>query len=416
MCAKRRAPTESGWGRSGKRFLPPFSPFSLHKCPGFRLTQEDQMAIIPPAYHLRTAGAVRACPCGGVFPGTLDRAAVNGPTSYRWSGAAYLVGIIMCQLSLAHLSAMAEGRQRLIQDDLAVTGRFPGAPLRRDDAPLLHQPSSLATDWVAGYGDGQPMPDAAPSDGNDGETRWSCDSSSGQACRSCWWWPGHLCGRFCHGRVWQKLTLFRPASMFRHSSTSPRAIGKGEPLLGTSWLNRPYYAGWFLGPMFGDSPIDGMDQGNGAFGGLVLGWDVDHYWGTQLRFGWAAMRLTERDSPQRIRNDDVFISDLSLLYYPWGDSRWRPYGLLGLGLASFSFADQRWIGHDTTLLGMPFGGGLKYQFRRWWAIRAEVLDNVAYGSEGLNTMHNVSLTIDMEVRWGAKPKSYWPWRPERRVW
>ena len=46
---------------------------------------------------------------------------MNGPTSYRWSGAAYLVGIIMCQLSLAHLSAMAEGRQRLIQDDLAVT-------------------------------------------------------------------------------------------------------------------------------------------------------------------------------------------------------------------------------------------------------------------------------------------------------
>ena len=107
--------------------------------------------------------------------------------------------------------------------------------------------------------------------------------------------------RLWHGQVWQSLALLHPSSLFRHSSTSPRAIGKGQPLLGTSWLNRPYYAGWFVGPIFGDSPIDGMDQDNGAFGGLLLGWDMDHYWGTQLRFGWAAMRLTDRD----IRSDSA---------------------------------------------------------------------------------------------------------------
>jgi len=187
-------------------------------------------------------------------------------------------------------------------------------------------------------------------------------------------------------------------------------------LVGTSWLNRPYYAGWFIGPMFGDDPVaGGTEHGNDAFGGLLLGWDYDHYWGTQLRFGWATLGLIDDDSRRRHSND-LFLSDLSLLYYPWGDSRWRPYLLLGLGGANFDFVDHRQNSHEATLLALPFGGGVKYQFRRWMAMRAEILDNVAFGSEGLRTMHNVSLVLGVEVHWGAKPKSYWPWRPGRHVW
>jgi hypothetical protein len=342
---------------------------------------------------------------------------VNGPTSNWWSRLACLVGIWVFQAALAGPSALAQGRQSPAPGDLAMpTGSQPEPTFRPSDTPLLQQPHSLATDWIPGEPSGQPKVDGAMAGGHSGCDRSACDRSEGEGWGEGCWWPNHLGTRLLHSDVWQRLAIFHPTSMLRHSSTSPRATGKGEPLVGTSWLNRPYYAGWFLGPIFGASPVDGMDQGNGAFGGLILGWDMDHYWGTQLRFGWAAMQLTDRDFPQRIRNNDVFITDLSLLYYPWGDSRWRPYGLLGLGAASFSFADQRWVGHDPTLLGMPFGGGLKYQFRRWWAFRAEVLDNVAFGSEGLNTMHNVSLTIDMEVRWGARPKSYWPWQSERHIW
>jgi hypothetical protein len=169
--------------------------------------------------------------------------------------------------------------------------------------------------------------------------------------------------------------------------------------------------------MFADDPIaGGMDQGNDAFGGLLLGWDYDHYWGTQLRLGWAALQLTDRETPQRRHNDDIFLADLSLLYYPWGDSRWRPYALLGLGAAGFDFTDHLGNGRDTTLLALPYGIGVKYQFRRWMAMRAEILDNLAFGSEGLSTMHNVSLTLGVEAHWGATPKSYWPWRPGRHVW
>ena len=32
--------------------------------------------------------------------------------------------------------------------------------------------------------------------------------------------------------------------------------------------------------------------------------------------------------------------DLDLLYYPWGDTQWRPYLLIGLGTARVDFIDR----------------------------------------------------------------------------
>ena len=194
-------------------------------------------------------------------------------------------------------------------------------------------------------------------------------------------------------------------------------MGRGSPLVGISWLNRPLHFDWFVGALFGDDPIRGeVRQGTDFFGGYRVGADLDHYWGTELRAGWGQLNASNVQGPPRTRRSDVFISDVSVLYYPWGDARWRPYAQLGLGVANFDFVDQNGFGRNETLVGMPIGGGVKFQFRRWLAMRADVLDNMAFGGNRLSTMHNVSLTIGFEIHWGARRPSYWPWQPSRHTW
>jgi hypothetical protein len=65
---------------------------------------------------------------------------------------------------------------------------------------------------------------------------------------------------------------------------------------------------------------------------------------------------------------------------------------------------------------MPWGIGLKYQIYPWLIMRSEVLDNFAIGSGSLDTMHNVSGTVSLEVRFGGHRPSYYPWNPSSYVW
>jgi opacity protein-like surface antigen len=202
---------------------------------------------------------------------------------------------------------------------------------------------------------------------------------------------------------------------FRSSATAPRHIGKGAPLTGSSWLNRPLSFGLFVGPLFNDALIRGrVDQGASVMAGFRLGWDFDHYWGSEMRFAWSGADL--RGAPPRSGNSEIFFGDVDLLYYPWGDSRLRPYLLLGVGLANYDFTDDLARSRDVVLLGMPLGGGLKYQVHPRMAFRLEVLDNIAFAGDGLNTLHNLGLTFSLEFRLGGSHKSYFPWQPSRHIW
>jgi opacity protein-like surface antigen len=202
---------------------------------------------------------------------------------------------------------------------------------------------------------------------------------------------------------------------FRHSSTSGRHVGRGLPLERTSWLNRPLHVDWFAGPLITDSVDPGrVGQSNEVFAGLRLGWDFDYYWGIEWRFGWADPDLTTSDDVEF--NGNYFVSDVGLVYYPWGDSRIRPYLLAGLGLAEIGSVRPDGSGQEDTLIGMPLGGGVQFAQTRYLTWRLEILDNIAWGDNDISTMHNFSFTLGMELRLGARPQSYWPWRPGRTVW
>ena len=204
---------------------------------------------------------------------------------------------------------------------------------------------------------------------------------------------------------------------FRHSSTHGRHIGRGLPLEGTSWKNRPYHVDWFSGPLLGDDLISSrVGQDNELFGGFRIGWDFDYYWGLEARFGWSNPNVQFSTPLPESENGSYFVSDVDLVYYPWGDSKIRPYMLLGAGMARISFVDDAARNYNTTLFTMPFGGGIQFRQSRWLVWRLEVLDNLSYGADGVDTMHNISLTAGMELRFGSHPASYWPWQSSRSAW
>ena len=201
-------------------------------------------------------------------------------------------------------------------------------------------------------------------------------------------------------------------SPFQHADPEDprRSIGWGKPLRGTSWRNRPYHAGWTVGALIGDSLIHGhVDQGNRVFGAYRIGWDFDHYWGTEFRFAFANLEVIDGSGSLDARNSRHLYWDGNLLYYPWGDSQWRPYAMFGMGMASFRFRDDMNRRFNETLLEMPFGVGVKYQTRNWLAVRFDLKDNFAVSAAGLATMHSISLTGGVEVHFGGQQTSYFPW-------
>ncbi len=191
-----------------------------------------------------------------------------------------------------------------------------------------------------------------------------------------------------------------------------RHVGLGWPLEGTSWRNRPWHIGWFYGALNGDDLIDRLvDQHTGRFGGYRLGYDVDHYWGVEGRFGFSNLEIADTQAFQNHRTSRDWVWDLDLLYYPWGDSAWRPFFTVGLGWASFRFEDYRNRPIKDTTVQMPFGVGIKYYFRNWAALRVEAMDNLAFSSQTIDSMHNLSLTFGVEIHFGGRRRSYYPWHP-----
>jgi hypothetical protein len=215
---------------------------------------------------------------------------------------------------------------------------------------------------------------------------------------------------------WVPLVYWKDRLM-RHSDPNDplRHMGLGTPLQGTSWRNRPLYAGWFVGGVWGDPLTETVDQGDDLFGGYRLGWDFDHYWGTELRLAWANVDLIGVPASQSQTAGHTYY-DINLLYYPLGDSRWRPYAGVGLGGANFRFDDESGQHLDETLFQLPLQIGVKYMYRKWLAVRFDLTDNLAFGGDSLDTMHNLSLSSGVEVHFGGSRRSYFPWNPSASLW
>jgi len=215
---------------------------------------------------------------------------------------------------------------------------------------------------------------------------------------------------------WHRLV---PLGMLPWGPRTPlaqRSVGWGEPLLGTSWLNRPWSAGLFAGVITGSPLMHGVNQQPSFYGGYRAGFDYDFYWGLEARLGASSICLSEPDrTGGQPGTNDYWNLDLNLHYYPWGDSVWRPYASFGAGMANFAFYDQNNNHYDQVEFATPIGVGLKYRWTNWVAFRADLMDNIAYGRGVVDTTSNFSLTAGVEMRFGGARRSYWPWNPGRVI-
>ncbi len=73
------------------------------------------------------------------------------------------------------------------------------------------------------------------------------------------------------------------------------------------------------------------------FGGVFAGCDWDHYWGTELAINRATPEIINETARDAERGDMLMEETLSLMYYPWGDSLFRPYWRFGIGATEIDF-------------------------------------------------------------------------------
>ena len=196
-----------------------------------------------------------------------------------------------------------------------------------------------------------------------------------------------------------------------HSSIDGRSVGRGQPLRGTSWLNRPFEVGVDFGALVTTKAFaPNSRRNNDILGALHAGWDWDHYWGSQFRFAWSTPDLA-MGVGNVIPSNNFYIYDLSLMYYPWGDSRVRPYYRAGFGLTNVNLINDLGSKQNESLFTIPFGVGVKYQIHRTMVFRGEIVDNLAFGQNDVGTLNNFTLTFGVEWRFGGQPPTYWGWRP-----
>jgi hypothetical protein len=196
-----------------------------------------------------------------------------------------------------------------------------------------------------------------------------------------------------------------------------RHIGIGQPLVGTSWRNRPWFFGTFVGGVMMDDLVPNqIYQNDTTLIGARLGFDFDHYWGLEGRWAFARPDLVDGlGAPLNPASRDNF-GDVSLAVYPLGDARWRPYLSAGVGFVTFRFNDQIGQRVSEAAFEIPLGFGVKYYYGPWLTLRFDFTDNLTLGNDRVSGMHNVSLMAGAEFRFGGRRPSYFPWHNGTTYW
>jgi hypothetical protein len=204
--------------------------------------------------------------------------------------------------------------------------------------------------------------------------------------------------------------LARPWSPHTDPNDPQRHLGLGQPLAGTSWRNRPLYVDLFAGGLIGADLQSGeVFQGGGFLAGGRFGGDFDHYWGLETRLAFSDMSVRYAGSAANGQSNAAFF-DASVLYYPLGDSRWRPYFSLGFGLANYRYETLAGTKLRPTAVEVPWGIGLKYMLTPSLALRFDAIDNFSLASGNTaDAMHNFSFTGGLEFRFGGRPVVYGSW-------
>jgi hypothetical protein len=185
------------------------------------------------------------------------------------------------------------------------------------------------------------------------------------------------------------------------TSERDRYSGFGEQLTSTSWLARPLSIGGFGGGLVGSPMIhDRLSQHATTFFGMHYAWDYDHRWGIDKSLGYQPMQLS---SGQATHTGRAWYGLYRLVHYPWGDMRWRPYVVGGIGGAGLRFNDDRNSPVQREVFVANVGLGLKYMLVDRLAISAEISDLIMPANGELSTVNSLTFVSGLEYRF-AVPK------------
>lgn len=203
--------------------------------------------------------------------------------------------------------------------------------------------------------------------------------------------------------------------------------GVGCPLELQSWLDRPYYAGGFVGWSGGGALVkDLIKQDSGGTFGLILGKNYSYYWGFEGRLHFASLGERLTDAGKLLPNaaaiegqaNQITMCDVSAHYYPLGNSQWRPFFKWGFGFAGESFVDATGNRKTHSSGLMPLGLGLRYWWNDRFGLTTELVDNIIFQTNGIATQHNVALSFGLSYSFGAnkmrRPTAYWPYTPSAK--
>jgi hypothetical protein len=162
--------------------------------------------------------------------------------------------------------------------------------------------------------------------------------------------------------------------------------------------------------MFGDALVDShIDQDVGLAGGARVGYDLDYYFAIESNVTWVKAGIEDAVTAPPGRDVQSWYVDGSMLLYPWGDSQWRPFYAVGAGAGHFRFEDAAGAQYRETLFQIPLSIGVKYLYDRWFGLRAELTHHIVFSGAGIDAMDNFTATAGFEIRYGARPRSYFPW-------
>lgn len=309
-----------------------------------------------------------------------------------------------------------------------VYGRAPTNPLRSDPpASPLARSGSPASILVKPAQHTEPLPsplrrapaepDLSPQpDGFEPRVQPNSDPQPG--------WPGaapahQQYGEEYYGHGYHHAQHPPREPWFAHDTPNDpaRHTGWGDPLTGTSWLNRPWYVGVFVGGMLADDFVGGAVEADSApIVGMRIGHDFDHYWGWEVRYAYSRVETFTGAGVPIAEPGRTYYVDVALLHYPWGDSRWRPYLLAGVGFLNARYENNVNQAIDDTALTIPLGVGLKLYNSPWFTIRFDAVDNLSFAGGHLDQMHNFSLMLGCEWRFGGTRPSYFPWHGNSLYW
>lgn len=186
-----------------------------------------------------------------------------------------------------------------------------------------------------------------------------------------------------------------------------------------TWMRYPLYFEKFTGMINVNEPVhDLIHNGTGNLFGGRWGWDVARHFGVETRLGYVRATLNDTLYPLIPAHENFLFWDADLMFYPLGDTKWRPFAMLGMGLVDLGYIDDRGREWHQDLITLPFAVGVKYRLNNLNALRLDVTDNVIFGNNqggnGQHVMHNISVLFAFERRFGLPHRSYFPRREMSR--